>query len=326
MVLLNFEYRRILPYNGRATLGSLHKILVLHIFSIGAVMKTHFLLLASALILSQNAAFAETPATTGLCKDGTPYTGATKKGACKGHKGIKEWYGDSGSAQDATKTEAQTAASAKANETPAEKSVPAGATGLCKDGTAYTGATKKGACKGHKGVKEWYGDSGSAAAAVKTDTQPAAAAKASETPGEKSVPVGATGLCKDGTAYTGATKQGACRGHKGIKEWYGAASAAPAAATSESTATPPSAAAKKESAPAAPTSAKTSPEAPAKAAKPGSASAPGGGAGKVWANDDSKIYHCPDDRFYGKTASGSYMTESEAIAQGYRADHNKPCQ
>jgi len=29
-------------------------------------------------------------------------------------------------------------------------------------------------------------------------------------------------MCKDGTFYSGATKQGACKGHKGVKEWYGA--------------------------------------------------------------------------------------------------------
>jgi len=32
-----------------------------------------------------------------------------------------------------------------------------------------------------------------------------------------------------------------------------------------------------------------------------------------------KIYHYEGDRFYGKTKSGKYMTEQEAIGAGYRA-------
>jgi len=43
------------------------------------------------------------------------------------------------------------------------------------------------------------------------------------------------------------------------------------------------------------------------------------GAGKVWLNTDSNIYHREGSRWYGTTKSGKYVTEQEAKAAGARA-------
>ena len=107
-----------------------------------------------------------------------------------------------------------------------------------------------------------------------------------------------TATCKDGTAFTGTKRSGACRGHGGVQSW-GATSTA-----TSPVATPPP---------------------PAAATSQRSATSPGGGAGQVWVNTASKVYHCPSDRWYGKTKHGSYMSEAQAQAQGVRPDHGKAC-
>jgi hypothetical protein len=44
--------------------------------------------------------------------------------------------------------------------------------------------------------------------------------------------------------------------------------------------------------------------------------------GMVWANTNSKSYHKPGSRWYGKTKEGRWMTEQEAIKAGYHAARN----
>jgi hypothetical protein len=148
-------------------------------------------------------------------------------------------------------------------------------------------------------------------------------------------PAGSTGQCKDGTYTTATSKQGACHGHQGVKEWYAAAApaATPAAGAKTPATTPAPAAAPEPAAKAStpaptpaptaapPAAAKTSPQAKA-AATPQAA---GGGPGQVWVNTSSNVYHCYGSTYYGKTKDGSYMSEADAKAKGAHPDHGKPC-
>jgi hypothetical protein len=139
-------------------------------------------------------------------------------------------------------------------------------------------------------------------------------------------PAGSTGLCNDGTYYSGAKKQGACRGHKGVKEWYGSGTAdstkTAAPATSGTSATDSSSAGSSAA-----TSAQSTTAGSSTGSSKGSAKTPvpGGGPDKVWLNTASNVYHCPGTRYYGTTKAGAYMTEDEAKAKGGRPDHGKAC-
>src|ERR1700684_3583707 len=132
-------------------------------------------------------------------------------------------------------------------------------------------------------------------------------------------PAGTTGLCNDGSYWTGASKSGACRGHKGVKAWYAASAAAPPSAATPTA--PPAAAA--PAAGAAPSSV------PAPKTKTSSGTsttpAPGGGPGMVWVNTSTKVYHCYGTKYYGTTKAGAYMSEADAKAKGAHPDAGKPC-
>jgi hypothetical protein len=137
-------------------------------------------------------------------------------------------------------------------------------------------------------------------------------------------PAGATGLCNDGSYWTGASKSGACRGHKGVKTWYAAASSTPAAPAAPAAAAPAAPAA---AAPAAPAAAAPAAAAPAAKTKTTASTtpAPGGGPGMVWLNTSTKVYHCYGTKYYGTTKAGAYMTEAAAKAKGAHPDAGKPC-
>jgi hypothetical protein len=117
-------------------------------------------------------------------------------------------------------------------------------------------------------------------------------------PSAAQTPVTAT--CKDGTSFSGSSRSGACRGHGGVQTW---GANGPSPSTTPAVAAP---------SPAQPPPTSTSPSAAA-------------GAGQVWVNTASRVYHCPRDRYYGKTNHGTYMSEAAAKAEGDRPSNGKTC-
>jgi len=177
--------------------------------------------------------------------------------------------------------------SASSLATTAPAGAPAGTTGLCNDGTYTNFATKSGACAGHKGVKTWYG----APAASKPTTKPATTASKPATPTTPAPADGSTTTSKPSLLSKLTSKP---------------SSSTPAPAAGSSTPAPAS-----------------TPSKPASAS--GGAPAAGGGPGMVWVNSSTKVYHCPTDRYYGKTKNGKYLTESAAQAEGDKPDAGKKC-
>ena len=160
---------------------------------------------------------------TGSCKDGTFSSAKTKTGACSNHGGVKEWFA-------APVAAPAPPAPAPKPPAPAPRMAstvkPAGATGMCTDGSFTKAKNKTGACSSHGGVKDWYGEVAAAPAPPPpAPTRPAPAPTAPTTPPTIKVapipnaPAGATALCNDGTYSMSKHRSGSCSSHKGVKQW-----------------------------------------------------------------------------------------------------------
>src|SRR5262249_32624165 len=148
---------------------------------------------------------------------------ASKQGACKGHGGVKEWYGQ-GNAPGATPTKSNTSTNSTTSTTspgPAGPA-PAGSTGQCKDATYTSAASEKGHCKGHGGVKEWYGQGNAPGTTPTKSTTSTNSTTSTTSPGPPGpAPAGPIPYTTHFRSTSAASKQGACKGHGGVKEWYG---------------------------------------------------------------------------------------------------------
>src|SRR5215469_15764665 len=118
-------------------------------------------------------------------------------------------------------------------------------------------------------------------------------------------------MCKDGSQWTGSSNRGACSRHGGVQQWLNGTVAQLPQLQANNTAGPPV----------------LKPAAQVAATPPaiGNMTTAANANGQGWVNLNSRVYHCAGDRYYGKTKTGEFLSESQAIAQGFRADHGKSC-
>ena len=188
-------------------------------------------------------------------------------------------------------------------------------TAQCKDGTYFDGTTHKGACRGHQGVKEWLdgtakkADAGATTAAAANDDKPLTRKEKKKAAADKKA---ADKAAADKAAADKAAADKAAATPVAKPAPAMTAKPAPATTTAATPATTSSSAA---------TATGRKPPTPASEITQKA----GGGAGLVWVNSESKVYHCQGDEWYGKTKQGSYMSAADAEKAGAHAAHGKAC-
>jgi hypothetical protein len=140
------------------------------------MLKTALLASLLTVPLLCTAAYAQTAATSVLCKDGTTST-TTGKGACSHHGGVNKSGTAAGSGAAAT---SGAPAAPAAPSAPASSASGSGSV-LCKDGTTST-TTGRGACSHHGGVNKSGVASATGSSASAGTASPPASAPAPASP------------------------------------------------------------------------------------------------------------------------------------------------
>jgi hypothetical protein len=190
---------------------------------------------------------------------------------------------------------------------------PYGATGQCKDGTYTTSPKKSGACSGHHGVKTWFATVGGP-----TNPDIKSGRTSQKTAAKQAANSDETVNPHDNSTMSNARADAVNKksGNDAVATPNDNGKSIPGPAANGTTASNSGATGK---------SSRNTAKASASGSVAEHNAAPGGGPGMVWLNTKSNVYHCYGSEWYGKTKSGKYVSEKDAVNAGAKPDHGKSC-